>query len=246
MYREEFSFANSSGLELASRLYYKKDMSKNGVIFSHGLFSSKDGYKITNMAEEIVSAGYTLMTFDFTYAGDSRANIADISISQEVDDLIRGVEAFKKRGVEKIHLMGSSMGGVVSILAASQGVFSYESLILIATPVDLSGLIPEKADNNDESEMVSLSGVNVKKSFIDELRNLNVASAAEKIKSPVLIIHGMLDKVVSLQNFEELKRVLSVPIEPVLIEEGDHNLTEDSHLIIIKDKVKSWLGKFTV
>lgn len=241
---EDFSFSNSLGLDLASRLYYKDCIGKNGVIFSHGLFSSKDGYKITNMAEDIVNAGYTLMTFDFTFSGESPGNIADISILQEVDDLLKGIEAFRKKGIEKIHLMGSSMGGVVSILAASQGGVDYESLMLIATPVDLSGLIPEEVQIDCSSDMVSISGVSVKKSFIDELKNLNVVSAAEKIKSPVLIIHGMLDNVVSIENFEELKRVLKVPVEPVLIEEGDHNLTEESHLIIIKEKVKNWLGKF--
>jgi len=246
MIREEFSFTNSIGLDLPSRLYYRGEIGKRGVIFSHGLFSSKDGYKITRMAEDIVNAGYTLMTFDFTFSGESPGNIADISILQEVEDLMRGIEAFRKKGIEKIHLMGSSMGGVVSILAAAEGGFSYESLILIATPVDFSGLIPEGFQSNCSSDMVAISGVNVKKSFIHELENLDIAAAAEKIGAPVLIIHGMLDNVVDIDNFEVLKRVLRVPFEPVLIEDGDHNLTGESHLSIIKDKVENWLGKFTV
>lgn len=246
MITDNFSFTNSQGLDLAARLYYKDKIGKKGVIFSHGLFSSKDGYKITNMAEDIVNTGITLMTFDFTFSGESPGNIADISILQEVDDLLKGIEAFRKKGIEKIHLMGSSMGGVVSILAASRNEFSFESLILIATPADLTGLIPEEAQVDCSTDMVSISGVRVKKSFIDELETLNVVSAAEKIKAPVLIIHGMLDNVVGVDNFDNLKKALKGPLEPVLIEDGDHNLTDDSHLAIIKERVKNWLGKFTV
>lgn len=243
---DEFAFTNSIGLDLPSRLYYREEIGKRGVIFSHGLFSSKDGYKITNMAEDIVNAGYTLMTFDFTFSGESPGDIADISILQEVDDLLRGVEVFKKKGIEKIHLMGSSMGGVVSILAASRGNTVFESLMLIATPVYLTGLIREGAVEEKGNDMVSISGVDVKKSFIHELENLDIAAAAEKISAPVLIIHGMLDNIVSIENFEVLKGLLRGPSEAVLIADGDHNLTGESHLRIIGERINNWLGKFTV
>lgn len=243
---DEFAFTNSIGLDLPSRLYYREEIGKRGVIFSHGLFSSKDGYKITNMAEDIVNAGYTLMTFDFTFSGESPGDIADISILQEVDDLLRGVEVFKKKGIEKIHLMGSSMGGVVSILAASRGNTVFESLMLIATPVYLTGLIREGAVKDKGNDMVSISGVDVKTSFIHELENLDIAAAAEKISAPVLIIHGMLDNIVSIENFEVLKGLLRGPSEAVLIADGDHNLTGESHLRIIRERINNWLGKFTV
>ncbi|MFA5519728.1 MAG: alpha/beta hydrolase [Spirochaetota bacterium] len=242
---ENFTFPNSIGHKLAARIYLKDKYNKNGVIFSHGLFSSKDGYKITRMAEDIVNSGYSLMTFDFTYSGESSGNISDISITQEVDDLQNAVQIFKSRGVEQIHLMGSSMGGVVSILAAANNPVSVKSLILIATPLNLNSLIPEgNFSSIQDEDIIDISGVPVKGKFISELRNLDLISAVVKIKCPVCIIHGKLDSVVSINDFEEIKKLLKSPVDSILIEDGDHNLTEERHLNLIKEKVTGWLGKF--
>ncbi len=242
---ENFTFLNSTGHKLAARIYFKDKYNKNGVIFSHGLFSSKDGYKITRMAEDIVNSGYSLMTFDFTYSGESSGNIADISIMQEVDDLLHAVQVFKAKGAEQIHLMGSSMGGVVSILAVAESSVPIRSLILIATPLNLSALIPEGNFHSIKDEdLINISGVPVKGKFISELGNLDLASAVIKIKCPVLSIHGKLDAIVSVNDFEEIKKLLKSPVDSILIEDGDHNLTEERHLNLIKKKVTNWLGKF--
>lgn len=244
---ENFSFRNSLGQELAARIYYKDRNVKRGVVFSHGLFSSKDGYKITKMAEYIVNAGCTLMTFDFTYSGESPGDIYDISVIQEVDDLCRAVDTFRSMGIENIHLMGSSMGGVVSILAGSGGGLSPDSVILIATPLNFEGLIPaDIPDNMDEESDIFISGIPVKKKFITELKSLDVASAVEKIDSPVLLIHGKLDAVVSYKDFEAIKSLVKSQCDSLLIEDGDHNLTEEKHLNIIKEKVVNWLGEFAL
>ncbi len=244
---DNFSFKNSLGQELAARIYYKGRNNKRGVVFSHGLFSSKDGYKITKMAEYIVNAGYSLMTFDFTYSGESPGDIIDISVIQEVDDLCRAVETFRGMGIENIHLMGSSMGGVVSILAGSKEDMSPESVILIATPLKFDGLIPaDIQDNKNEEDDIYISGIPVKKKFITELKSLDVASAVEKIDSPVLLIHGKLDEVVSYKDFEAIKGLVKSQCNSLLIEDGDHNLTEEKHLNIIKEKVVNWLGEFAL
>jgi dienelactone hydrolase len=161
---ENFTFSNSRGQELAARIYYNDRSMRRGVLFSHGLFSSKDGYKITKMAEYIVNAGYTLMTFDFTYSGESPGDICDISVMQEVDDLCCAADVFRGMGIEALHLMGSSMGGAVSILAGSGENLSPESIILIATPVNFNGLIPaDISDYENEDGMVYISGVQVNK-----------------------------------------------------------------------------------
>ena len=127
---ENFTFRNMAGLELSARIYYPESPCGMGIIFSHGLYSSKDGYKIKKMAEGIVNCGYTLMTFDFTFAGESPGNITDISVLDEVDDLLSAIKLFRERGIQKLHLMGSSMGAAVSVIAASKSDDKFASLIL--------------------------------------------------------------------------------------------------------------------
>ena len=187
------------------------------------------------------------MTFDFTFSGESPGDIYDTSVMQEVDDLLRAAGVFGEKGIENVHLMGSSMGGVVSILAGSSDFLSPESIILIATPLMFDGLIPaDISDNENEEGMVYISGVQVNKKFINELKSLDVASAVEKITCPVLLIHGKLDAVVRLKDFESIKKLLTSDCDYLLIEDGDHNLTDEKHLNLIKEKVKNWLGEFVL
>ncbi len=247
---DNFKFLNSRGIELAGRIYRKNSGLKQGVIFSHGLFSSKDGYKITRMAESIVDSGYTLMTFDFTFSGESPGSISEISIFEEVEDLKSAIALFKSRGFEKIHLMGSSMGAAVTILAASTGMAGIESLILIATPLSFEKLIPEI--RREDVEMLnpdgytSISGVRVNNRFIREIFQVSMIDAVRKINLPSLIIHGRNDEVVDFSNMDLYIQNSGGDCSPLVIDDGDHNLTRDSDIEIISERVKGWLGRFSI
>ncbi len=247
---ENLKFKNERGIELAGRIYSKEENYTSGVIFSHGLFSSKDGYKITRMAAAIVNCGYALMTFDFTFSGESQGNISDISVAEEVNDLKAAVNFFKSKGITKIHLMGSSMGAAVTILTASLGLFEIETLILIATPLKFSELIPEikKSDYEslDPEGYTSLSGIMVKNRFIKELFKIDMIDAVKKIKSPSLLVHGKLDKVVSFSNHKIFRENCVPECVSLVIEDGDHNLTREQDIDVISAEVERWLGKFNV
>jgi len=132
MITEKVAFPNNLGRGLAGKVYRGGSPSPRGVIFSHGLFSTKDGYKITNLAERIVGAGFDLLAFDFSFSGESGGNIGDLSIHQEVRDLDAAAGFFRGRGIAELHLMGSSMGGLVSLLFASEGTINIASLTLVA------------------------------------------------------------------------------------------------------------------
>ena len=247
---DNFKFKNQRGVELAGRIYSKDKESRSGVIFSHGLFSSKDGYKITRMADIIVESGFQLMTFDFTFSGESAGNIKDISILDEVEDLKCAVELFKSRGINRIHLMGSSLGAAVTILAASLDQFKIESLMLIAAPLSFTKLIPDiKKDHLellDPDGYTSISGVMVNNRFVHEVFEIDMVDAVRKITIPSLIIHGKKDAVVDFSNLDVFLKNCPAVCKPMVIEDGDHNLTRDSDISVISEWVREWLGTFNV
>ncbi|HOP61975.1 MAG TPA: alpha/beta hydrolase [Spirochaetota bacterium] len=248
MKSENFTFRNRAGIDLAARIYLPENPGRKGVLFSHGLYSSKDGYKITKMAQGIVNCGYTLMTFDFTFAGESPGNISDISVMDEASDLLSAVEVFSGRGVSEIHLMGSSMGAAVSVLAASQSVDKFKSLILIATPIDLLGIIPDmtpgQVDLLEPHGYTSVHGIRLKNSFFRELRDIDMTGAVRNIKSPVLLFHGGMDEVVRFSNHEIFLENITAEVEPVVIPDGDHNLTRESDIDFMMKRISDWLGRF--
>ena len=243
---EDIQFENNLGQRLSGRIYRPDNPVDIGVVFSHGLFSSKDGYKITRLAGDIVSSGHALMAFDFSFSGESGGRISDISALQEAEDLAAAVRFFKDSGIKKIHLMGSSMGAAVTLLYASRGVKNVESLILIATPVDIHTLFLTSAGIADveslpENGTTALEGIPIRNSFFREVSEIDMHEAIKKIRVPVLAIHGGKDSVVDPKNVEFLEDGLDTFVKTVVIDDGDHNLTRDKDVRFLKETIISWL-----
>ncbi len=239
MKTESFFFTNESGKRLAGRLFVPASPNKSCVIFCHGLFSTKDGYKITRLTDGIVRAGFTLFTFDFSCAGDSDGNIEDLSILQEIRDLESAVSVCRKRGFEKIHLFGSSMGALVCLLYAQRHPVGIASISLIAPPLDLRGLFEKAAGISnletpaDDGKM-ELDGVVLKNSFFKEALAIFPEEAAQAITVPVLVIHGEKDTVVHVENAYMLMRLLKGNRKLMVVGDGDHNLTRTEDIQMIE------------
>ncbi len=245
---ESIAFSNNVGRRLVGRIYREDTAGDAGIIFSHGLFSSKDGYKITRMAGDLAATNHPLMTFDFSCAGESGGSIADLSILQEVEDLASAVSHFKTRGVKRIHLMGSSMGAAVSMLYASRGDTAIESLMLIAAPVDLPAIVTGATGITDPSAlppdgMTPVEGISIKNSFFREIATIDMVKAVRKIGVPVLAIHGGRDAVVDPRNIDIIEDNLATFTKTVIIDDGDHELTRDRDIRFITDTVVNWLAE---
>jgi pimeloyl-ACP methyl ester carboxylesterase len=243
---EDIHFDNNLNQRLSGRIYKPDNPGDAGVVFSHGLFSSKDGYKITRLAGDIVSSGHALMAFDFSFSGQSGGHISDISVLQEVADLAAAVRFFKDSGMKKIHLMGSSMGAAVTLLYASRGEPALSSLILIATPADIRTLLLSSAGIADleslsENGMTAVEGIPIKNSFFREVSEIDMREAIKKIRVPVLAIHGGKDSVVDPGNVELLEDGLETFVKTVVIDDGDHNLTRDKDIRFLKETIINWI-----
>lgn len=241
------SFVNDRGWLLQGRLYGPTDAAA-GLIFSHGLFSNKDGYKITRLAGPIAAAGYMLMAFDFSCAGEGARPIVELSIAQEVADLAAAVSFFRREtGLSRVHLMGSSMGGAVSLLQTARDSSAVASLITIAAPVDLRRLIVDGAgivdpDALPEGGSTSLEGIPINNAFFREAARIDVAAALGAITAPVLVIHGGCDEVVNASNARVIERTVAGPCTVRIIDDGDHALTRDSDIAVLRDVITDWLA----
>ncbi len=231
-------------VSLAARWYHGDESNGKAVIFSHGLFSTKDGYKITRLADSITSAGFSLLTFDFRYSGESGGEIADISVMREVDDLSAVVAWVRKEGFDEIHLMGSSMGAAVTLLYCGRG-GGAASIITIAAPIDLISILPVMERNEalslDKDGYTDIEGIKIRNTFFRELAQIDITAALGSIKIPLLAIHGACDRVVPAAQGELLSRRYGGEVRYVLVEDGDHNLTRDKDLELIREEVIFWL-----
>ena len=245
---EEFDI-NRGDAVLRARLYIPGRPAEACVVFSHGLFSSKDGYKITLLAKDIVTAGCALLTFDFSWRASPDPAVSGISLSDEIDDLEAAVEAALSRGYGRVHLAGSSMGAAVSLLFYGRGpaaVDKVDSMILIAPPFDLEELIMlnksgDGAGSPGQAELTAEESGFLKDKFFSEVRELNPALRIGSVDIPVLCIHGEFDSVVPVKNSFRIRDISPSGSRIVVIPGGDHNLTDQKSLEILRHEITSWL-----
>ena len=104
------------------------------AVVAHG-WASNSG-EVLPVAEAVVAAGHTAFVFDFRRHGRSD-DAPHVTIADYRDDLIRAVEVMRERFPEMhIVVVGHSMGGAASILAAAEGA-PVDGLAVVASPADL-------------------------------------------------------------------------------------------------------------
>ena len=247
MKTENIVFHNDRGDLLSGRMYSPAEDSRGTVIFCHGLFSSKDAYKIVNLAADITGTGFTLLTFDFSFVSGIPESFKKFSILREIRDLESAVAFLRARGASHLHLVGSSMGGVVALLYAASLPEDLRSLTLIATPVDLGGLLDTLSGGLDltglpEDGYTIVDGIPIGNGFFREARALDMISTVRSVSVPTLVIHGAEDRVVNVRNAGILRDVLAVERKVVVVPDGDHNLTREGDLRLLRDEIPSWIS----
>lgn len=190
------------------------------VILCHGLMSSMESPKFKMLAEELRARGLAALRFDFSGCGASEGDLRETTVSGRLEDLQRVIECLRgelgHRGL--LGLMGSSMGGYVSLLAL--GVRSDISATCVwATPFAPIELIALR-DHQDTQKLSP--------AFFQDLRNHNLHSMAGRIHH-LLVIHGEKDEVVPAEHGRRLHELASPPKKLSLISMADHRFTNPAH-----------------
>lgn len=231
MSEEKISFTSSSGKTLAGTLHHPLDeFSRGTVILCHGMDSNRNSEKLVHLGRVLARRGMVTLRFDFAYAGESSEKFADITYSGEVEDLRAACSFMRDRYAGKIGVLGSSMGGTVALLFAAEEP-GIAALVTIAAPVHPEAfprriLNPEQLQRWRERGFTFYNGQRLNLALLEDLETINVLQAARKIACPVLIIHGDADKVVPVEEAQELNACLAGRKELMIMKGADHRLSD--------------------
>ncbi len=187
------------------------------VICCHGLFSSKDSPKFISLAERFSNNLIAVIRFDFSGCGKSDGNIADTTVTNRLKELeqIYGF-ALKHPGLGgKIGLLGSSIGGFISLFFASAHP-RVKALSVWASPYDL-----EETGKNIPPENLKI----LKYIFFTDAAKYDLAAVLGKITA-VQVIQGMKDTTVPWRHAEEIFSCLCDPKQLEIFPDGDHAITD--------------------
>lgn len=189
------------------------------VVACHGLSASKDSDKYTRLASEFIRAGVGLARFDFRGCGESTGIEEDTTVATRIDD-VRAVLAHltgHARLDGRIGLLGSSLGGFVALQVTAE-LGEPGPVVTWNAPASLRGL----------AQSVSHEGAGLGMAFLAELAGGRYAEAPPGVARH-LVIQGAADDVVAVEHAVVLHERARAPCDLVVIEGGDHRLTEPAH-----------------
>ncbi len=205
------------------------------AIICHGFRSSKDGASSPRLQRILNKGGVSTLRFDFFGHGESGGRFEDITISEAVKNTLSAIRFLNGKGYGRIGLVGSSFGGISSIMTASKS--KDLRVLVLRAPVS----------NYEEKELAKRGKDGLKKwketgyveyaeegrkwklkySFFEDFKNNNGYEAGKNIKIPTLIIHGDKDEVVSVEQSVKLsKMITNSRLE--IIKGADHNFSNEA------------------
>jgi pimeloyl-ACP methyl ester carboxylesterase len=223
-----------AGGELQAYLSHAGRPGDWAVVYVHGFASNSSGEKAKVVEAACARRGWTYAAFDFRGHGQSTGSMLDLRGSALLDDLDVVRSWLASRGVRRLHLYGSSMGGWASTWYAVRRPETVAACALVAPAFNF---LRSRWDSLSEAERRQWRetgrlkvrnqwiDVEIGTAVLDELDQFTVDELAKRLSSPLLIFHGLLDDTVPYQQSVEFVTAARYPsIELRLYKDGDHRL----------------------
>lgn len=205
------------------------------VVMCHGFSSSKDGKTYLRLEGILNENDISTFRFDFYGHGESEGKFENITLSKAVKNLLGAISFLKSIGYEKFGLFGSSFGGIVSIIVASQ----INNLIFLALKSPVSFHLGRLVARNDEKTIKEWKEkgfiyydierqLKLNYSFFKDAEKINAYEFAKRINVPTLIVHGDRDENVPIEQSKGLSRIIE-NCELRIIKGADHRYTNPEH-----------------
>lgn len=233
--RTEKSSFQSQGQKVSAILHLPDSVKPPCVIASHGLLASKDSEKYIALGQRLSREGIALLRFDFRGCGESEGRIENNTVTGRIADLDQAIEFTRSHpGLgNRIGLLGSSLGGYISLIRASMDK-EIKPVVIWSTPFHLDGLELKK----DMEGMPFLGDA-----FFKDLPQHRLLPLLPKVEY-CLVVHGEKDELVPVDQAWEIFHTLGSPKEIHVIEGADHRLTDPKHRQRAMDLSTEWFKKY--
>lgn len=229
-----------------------RDVNSPGVIFCSGFLSSLNATKACFLEDYCERNNLSYLRFDYFGHEFSSGSMDDFSITSwkkntldVLDNLTKGPQI----------MVGSSIGGWMSLLVAIERRERIHSIVGIANAADifytrLSGM-PQKemdlAKNSGYFEFKSEYFEDVRVPFScleDSSKNRVLNSEQIPISCPVRLLHGMSDNTIPYENSIEIANKLqSNDVKVNLVKKADHQFSSSDDLKIISETLDELISK---
>ena len=132
------TFESRDGVTLEGRLFGD---GSTGVVLSH--MQPADQRSWFAFANRLADQGYLVLTYDFRGycpGGEGGCSQGEVQIPAIWQDVLGAVDFIRSQGATTVALVGASMGGTASLVAAGQEGTDVAVVITLSAPVSIEGL----------------------------------------------------------------------------------------------------------
>jgi pimeloyl-ACP methyl ester carboxylesterase len=244
------TISREDGVELAYEL-----LPGNGpvVVFLSGFASDMGGAKALFLREACAARGQAMLRLDYSGHGASGGDFEDGTIGAWVADAALVIN--HAAGDSPLLLVGSSMGGWISLLLALGLGPRVKGMLLIAPAPDFTQTLIEDGLTAQQRVALARDGflrppsdygppLPITKKLIDEGRNHLLLGGKIAIACPVRVLHGMRDQDVPWQHSLKLAECLQTEdVRLMFVKDGDHRLSRDADLSLLRETLFALLGE---
>jgi esterase/lipase len=232
---ERVTFAGAAGA-LSGTLQIPDAPPSAGVVLAH-CFTCSKSLKVTRaLATGIEDGGYPVLRFDFTGLGESEGDFAETSVTSNVSDIAAAAAYLRDRGFPRVALVGHSLGGAATLLAA-EGVPAAEAIVAVAAPFTADH-VRHLFDEEDVERAMATGRITVRiagrpfqigAAFFEDLERHCSPERIAELDRPLLVVHGTADRVVEIAEGERIFGAARQPRWFSAIPGGGHLFTNPAH-----------------
>jgi len=239
------------------KLSSSKSTSKT-IIYVPGFQSGKDGTKASHLRQFCLDNDFSFIRYDPSAVGESGGSRETVEFGDWVEN---AGTVLSTLGSDDNILVGSSMGGWISLWLASQEKFASKisGLVLIAPALNFirphyeevyRNLPLEKRARLDQGEVVHINSgeyqdLPVRKCFAEESVQYELEPCEDiKVQSPVTILHGVRDQSVPYQNsIQIMNSLVTEDVQLIFSKNADHHFSDSNSLQILFSAMKKMMKK---
>ena len=206
------------------------------VLMPHGGPEARDSLEFDPWVQYLVARGYAVFQPNFRGSDGFGRKFAESGYGEwgrkMQDDLTDGVKALANLGAvdpARVCIVGASYGGYAALAGAALTPDLYKCAVSIAGISDLDDFIGWRKRNwgsDSEGYTYWLKAIGDPDKDEQRLREVSPLAQADKIKIPVLLIHGTDDFVVPIAQSKAMKKALDKAgkkTELITLEEEGHS-----------------------
>ena len=242
---------NRKGLTLNAHLELPANQKPNYyAIFAHCFTCSSSLSAVRNVSRALTQKGFAVLRFDFTGLGRSEGEFAESHFSANVEDLLDVHSYIAEHYIAPSLLIGHSLGGAAVLVAASK-IKEVKAVATVGAPATVNHvkhLFSQQIEAiKDKGEIeVNIGGrpFIINQDFVAEFDKTDLPLIVKNLRKPLLILHSPFDKIVGIENAQQLYHNAHHPKSFVTLDDADHLLTEEKDSEYVGDVIGTWAKRY--